>query len=459
LTDLLREELGFKGIAVTDWEDIIKLYRDHRVAKEMREAVKIAVMAGIDMSMTPNDYSFNRALVDLVQSGEIPESRLDESCRRILWVKKQLGILKNPLPDKDYPLFGSKEHKDWARKTAEESITLLKNQNDILPLAKKANLLVCGPAANSLNVLNGAWTHTWQGVDTNYNTQGCPTILQSIRSQSYGKVEYALGSGLNVKADIEEAVRKAGSADAIVVCLGEKPSTEKPGDLEDLSLPLAQQQLVQALYLTGKPLIFVFVFNRPLLVREIEPLSSAIVHAYLPGDWGGEAVARILFGEVNPSGKLPFTYPRYSGSFVPYDHKYTEKLDTQFGQNAFNPQWPFGFGLSYSRFEYSGLKLDKAVYGMEDTIEVSLTVRNSSNLSGQEVVQLYIGDLVASITPSVKRLRDFEKVTVGPQENVELTMEIPVRELAFVGSDLQWRVEAGSFRLEVGKESIIFEVE
>lgn len=452
LTKLLREELGFKGLVVTDWEDIIKLYRDHKVAKDMREAVKLAVMAGIDMSMTPNDYSFNRALIDLVKSGEVPESRLDESCRRILWVKKQLGILKNPIPKFDYyTKFASKEHKNKALKTALESITLLKNNNNLLPLKKGSKILVCGPAANSMNIINGAWTHTWQGVDSTYNTKGALTIYQALKAANNGDVSFILGSSLNEEVNIPAVVGTARNHDAVLVCLGEIPNTEKPGDIEDLNLPLAQQRLVQELKKTGKPIVLVFAFNRPLIVREIEPLADAIFHTYLPGDMGGQALTKLLFGEENPSGKLPFTYPRHTGSLLFYDHKNTELLDKNFGYNTFNPQWEFGFGLSYSNFQYADLKLNKTSFNRDELIEVTVTVKNISKRAGKEVVQVYATDLVASITPSVKRLRGFKKVHLNGGEAKKVRIQIPISELAFVNKSNKWDVEAGEFVIAVGR--------
>lgn len=450
LTKLLREELGFKGLAVTDWEDIIKLYRDHKVAKDMREAVKIAILAGIDMSMTPNDYSFNIALIDLVKAGEIPESRLDESVRRILWVKKQIGLLDNPIPNfKYYTKFASQEFKNAAEKTALESITLLKNNNDLLPLDKKAKILVCGPAAHSLNQINGAWTHTWQGVDTNYNTKGVPTIFEALQSASEGSVKYVLGSDLEQEKNIKEALAQAQFSDVIVVCLGELPSTEVPGNIEDLNLPASQQNLVKALHQAGKPIVFVFAFNRPWIVREIEPLADAILHAYLPGDYGGLALAKILFGEENPSGKLPFTYPRHMGSLLFYDHKNTELLDKNFGYSTFDPQWEFGFGLSYSKFNYSNLRLDQKSYNSNAVITVKVDVKNNSQRNGKEVVQVFVKDFVASITPSVQRLRAFQKIHLDAGEQKTVSLTIPVKDLAFVGKDLKWIVEPGSFELRI----------
>ncbi len=460
LTDLLRNELGFKGIAVTDWEDIIKLYRDHKIAKDMREAVKIAVLAGVDMSMTPNNYSFNRALIDLVKSGEVPESRLDEACRRILWVKNELGLLDSPIPNfNQYPDFASEKHHNIARMAAEESITLLKNENELLPLNKNSKVLICGPAANSLNIQNGAWTHTWQGVDDKFNTEGRKTIFEAISASSNGQVKYVEGGGLDSLSNLNAIKSAAQQAEVVVICLGELPSTEKPGDIEDLQLPKAQIELVNSIKSVNKNIVLVNVFNRPLLINQIEGKVGAILHAYQPGDFGGEAIARIIYGEVNPSGKLPFTYPRYSASLVPYDHKHTEKLDKFFGDKAFNPQWEFGFGLSYTNFVYDKLSIDKSSYGVNDTIIVSVNVSNTGQLEGKEVVQVYISDLVASITPSVKRLRAFKKINLKAGETRTVDFKIPVQELSFVGINNQWNIESGDFQLLIQNLSSTFSVQ
>jgi beta-glucosidase len=333
--------------------------------------------------------------------------------------------------------------------TALESITLLKNEQNLLPLKSDAKIFVCGPAANSLNIINGAWTHTWQGVDTTYNTRGAKTILQALREQSTGQVDYVMGADLDALVNLDLALSKAKTAEVIVICLGEIPSTEKPGDIEDLNLPAAQMKLVQEMSKLNKPIVLTFSFNRPMIVRDVEPLATAILHTYLPGDFGGVALAKILFGEVNPSGKLPFTYPRHTGSLLFYDHKHTELLDKDFGYNTFNPQWEFGYGLSYSQFEYSNLKLNKTTFSENETIEVSVTVKNNSNIAGKEVVQVFVSDLVASITPSVQRLRGFEKIDLKPGASQTVTIQIPVRELAFVGIDKRWVVEPGEFVLKI----------
>lgn len=459
LTNLLRDELGFKGIAVTDWEDIIKLYRDHKVAKDMREAVKLAIDAGIDMSMTPNDYSFNRALISLVDSGEIKESRLDESCRRILWVKKKLGLLKNPIPSFDYyTKFASNEHKKIALNTALESITLLKNEKSLLPLKENTNILVCGPAANSLNIQNGAWTHTWQGVDTAYNTKKTKTFYEAIKENSTGNVIYSLGSELDKKANLNETIAKAKKSEVIVICLGEIPCTEIPGNIKDLNLPDAQVELVKELSKLNKPIVFALSFNRPRIINSIVNDANAILHTYLSGDFGGEALAQILFGKSNPSGKLPFTYPRYTGSFVPYDHKYTEILDISFGHKAFNPQWEFGFGMSYSIFSYSNLSINKTEILKTDSITISIDVTNNSEIIGKEVVQVYISDSTASITPSVKRLRAFRKVNLNTNETKRVQFKLPISDLAFVDVNNKWKVEEGYFKIEIANNRLGFVV-
>lgn len=451
LKNLLRDELGFKGLVVTDWEDIIKLYTNHKVARNMREAVKISILAGIDMSMTPNDYSFNHALIDLVKSGEIKESRLDESCKRILWVKKQLGLLKQPIPNFNYyEKFGSKEHKQIALTTAKESITMLKNEDNILPLNENATILVCGPAANSLNIQNGAWTHTWQGQDTTYNTKGAKTFFQAIKEQSKGKVFFSEGAKLNEKSNLKETIAKAKLSEVIVICLGEMPGTEIPGNIEDLNLPAAQVDLVKEIKKLNKPIILVMSLNRPRILQSVEANSDAILHTYLSGDFGGEALAQIIFGKYNPSGKLPFTYPRNSGSLMTYDHKFTEVFDKDFGKTGFNPQWEFGYGLSYSNFSYSNLTLLKSTFSEKDTISFSIDITNNSKIDGKEVIQVYVSDTVASITPSVKRLRAFKKKLIKANTTETIKFSIPISELAFVNNNNKWVSEPGCYLIRIG---------
>ncbi len=460
LTKVLRDELGFKGVVLTDWEDIIKLYKDHHIASNMKEAVHLAINAGIDMSMTPNDYSFNDALIELVKEGKIKETRLDESVRRILIMKQKLGLFETPFPNfNEYPDFGSEKHISQSLNAAKEAITLVKNES-ILPLSIEKKILVTGPGANSLNYMNGGWTHTWQGDETIYNTPGKNTIQESLKLLS-PNVTYMEGSSLDSNINTAETLKEAENHDVIIICLAEDPAAEGPADINSLDFPKAQQNLVRELYKAGKPIVVVTTTARPRILREIEPLMNAILIGYLPGDEGGTAIAETIFGLNNPSGKLPFTYPKYQGLNITYDHKHTEKTNRFLGQTSSLSdydakfkgtvyQWNFGYGLSYSSFEYSELKLDKKSYAKSDTIKIEVTLTNNSDIEGSEVVQAFCSDLVASITPSVKRLRSFKKIKLKPNENKRVKLKIPVKELAFVGIENKWIVESGDFTLSVG---------
>ncbi len=460
LTKLLRDELGFEGIAVTDWEDVIKLHREHKVAPTLKEAVRLAVVAGIDMSMTPNDYSFNDLLIELVKEGSITEDRLDLSVRRILTVKKELGLFEQAIYDlSNYPKEQqTAEDAQLALDLANESMTLLKNDNNNLPIGKDQKIFLTGPAANSLNILNGAWTHTWQGVEALYNTKGKLTVYEALQ-QEFENVTYAEGSSLFEEKSYQEALNKARKADRVVICIGEKPATEKPGDIEDLALPKAQKKLVKELAKAGKPITLVLVEHRPRIIREIEPLCDGILMAYLPGDEGGRSIAQTLSGKNNPSGKLPYTYHRYSGSLISYDHKFMETFDISFGHNAFKPQWEFGHGLSYSSFKYSEVTIDKDTIGVDDTLKVTVTVANESDMPGKEVVQVFVRDDFASIAPSVKRLRGYGKVLLNGGESKKVVLPIPVKDLAFINKDNQWDVEEGMFTVMVKDKNIPFYVQ
>ena len=454
LTDLLRSELGFKGVAVTDWEDIMKLNNIHMVAPTLKDAVYMAIDAGIDMCMVPNDYDFTILLTELVKEGKISEARLDVSVKRILELKKQLGLFEQPFTpaNTDYKKFGSAEFARAAQNMAEESITLLKNNNQVLPIQQSAKILVTGPAANSMTYLNGAWTRTWQGTDTIWNDQSKYTIREAFNPAT----TTFIASDNMSDADVREKMFAAAKAsDVIIICLGEKPSTEKVGDIDALTMPDNQQQLVGLLKSTGKPVVLVLVENRPLIVNDIEPLCDAIVLAYEPGDYGGLALANIIYGKVNPSGKLPFTYPRHEASLLWYDHKHTETLDQTFGRKAFNPQWEFGYGLSYTTFQYSNLKISNDTLSTGN-LQISVDVTNTGTITGKEVVQLYIADRYASITPSVKRLRGFEKVEIKPGATHIVTFTISTKDLAFVGRDEQWTSEAGWFDIMLGSEKSSF---
>jgi beta-glucosidase len=458
LTDILRGEMGFQGLAVSDWEDIRYLYTRHRVAADYKEAIKLSINAGVDMSMVPTDLEFPRLLRELVEEGQVPMARIDEAVRRILRLKLQLGLFENPYPPKEEDsLFGSEGHATASRMAAAESITLLKNDTGRLPLTPGTRLLVTGPTAHSLNYLNGGWTGTWQGDDPKYNTPGKQTILEALRAAAgEAQVAYAPGAAINELLDVEAAVAAAADVDVIIACLGEATYTEKPGDIDDLDLPEAQQELVKALAATGKPLVLVLAQGRPRVIREIEPLAEAILMAYLPGNEGAPALADILYGAVNPSGKLPFTYPRYGNDLVTYDHKATEAFSRNFDFNAFNPQYPFGFGLSYTNFFYESLELSSDTLSADGVLSVSIAITNGGEVDGMEVAQLYTTDEVASISPSVRRLRAFEKVFIAAGDRVEVSFELRAADLAFVGQDDRWTTEPGWFTVSIGGEKARF---
>ncbi len=455
LTKLLREELGFTGVILTDWEDIYKLVSIHRVAANKKEAVRMAIMAGIDMSMTPNDFEFTKLLVELIKEGSIPMDKIDASVRRILQLKKDLGLFNTTTNSKiDYSLFGSKQHASISYDVASESLTLLKNTNQILPIQnKKERILVCGPAANSLNLLNGAWTHTWQGIDSTHNTPGKLTIYQAIqKNANASSVQYALGCTIDSVANIEECISKAQNADKIIICLGETPCTELPGNIDNLSLTNAQQLLVKRLQELNKPIILVCCFNRPRIINNLVAKSDAIIYSYLPGDEGGRAIADCIYGIVNPSGKLPFTYPCNVNAITHYDHKASEDLATDFSMNAYKPQFDFGFGLSYTNFEYTNYSLSKNTLSGDDSIEVSVTVKNTGNTKGKEVVQLYYTDLVASITPSVKKLMGYSKIELTPLESKVIRLMIHRSDLSFINKDLKRVTENGEFQIMINNQ-------
>lgn len=455
LTTLLRNELGFKGVAVTDWEDIYKLVNLHRVAANKKEAVKMAIMAGIDMSMTPNDFTFNDLLIELVKEGVVPESRLDESVKRILNLKKDLGLFSQThFPLSQYPKFGSKEHAEVSYQAASESITLLKNTNQLLPLGNKnEKILVCGPAANSLNLLNGAWTHTWQGVDAQFNTKGKSTILAALEN-NFGKehILYAQGASLDSLKEWEKCWEQAKKADKIVICLGEKPCTEMPGNIENLDLPQAQKDLVLKLSTLNKPIILVCCFNRPRIIHDVVPRAAAVLYGYLPGDEGGRAIADCISGKVNPSGKLPFTYPKAVNDFVHYDHKTTEDLDIDFSMNAYRPEFDFGFGLSYTTFSYSPMTISKNTLADNENVEVTVNVTNTGKVKGKEVVQLYYKDLVASITPAAKQLTAFQKIELNPGESKQVKFVLTKENFSFINKNLQRVTEAGEIELQLSNQ-------
>ncbi len=456
LVDLLRGELGFDGFVVSDWADIDNLYKREMVAKDQRQAVKMAVMAGIDMSMVPYDYSFYDHLVDLVKTGEVPISRIDQAVADILRVKFRLGLFDKPYPDKQLKeQFASDASRQVNLQAAREAITLLKNENNILPLSKDKKVLVTGPTANKLSLLNGGWTLTWQGDNEALYPQKKSTILEAIQDKAgTSSVEYIEAVTFDKELDIPAAVSAASGADVIVACLGEPTYCETPGNIDDLTLSAPQIRLVQELAEVGKPIIMVLVQGRPRVVRTIVDHAGAILTAYLPGMEGGQAIADVLFGDVNPSGKLPFTYPKYSGWHVCYDHKKSE--DT--APNKFDPQWQFGHGLSYTTFEFSALKLDKKQLSTDDKLTVTVDITNTGRRQGAEIVQLFLSDIVATVTPPVKSLKRFTKVSLKPGEKQTVKFELGWDDFAFIGRQNKPVVEPGEFKVSIGELTESFEI-
>jgi beta-glucosidase len=468
LTDILKNELGFTGFVVTDWQDIENVYRRDRITKDIKEAIGLAINAGIDMSMIPYDYKgFCTDLIALVNEGKVSQTRIDDAVRRILRVKYEIDLFDTPVTYlKDYPKFASAEFKKAAYRTAAESITRLKNRNNTLPLKKNARVLVTGPNANSMRTLNGGWTYTWQGERTDEYGAQYNTILESIQKKLGAKnVVYAPGVVYKMKGkywedsivNINAAVKAATGVDYVLLCIGENSYTETPGNTNDLTLSGNQMALANALYKTGKPVVLILNEGRPRIISGIEPKASAIVHVYLPGNYGGNALADVLAGEVNPSGKLPITYPRYVNDLAGYIHKPSEGSDNPQGGET-NPQYQFGFGLSYTTFSYSDLAIDKKSFGADETATISVTVTNKGQRAGKEVVQLFISDLVASLTPDVKRLRGFQKVDLNPGESKTVSFKVPMQQLAFVGIDNQKHLEEGDFKIQVADQTTNFTV-
>ena len=465
LTDILRTELGFKGFVVSDWEDIKKLVSMWRIAPNEKEATRQAIMAGIDMSMVPLDYSFADHLTALVKEGSVPQSRIDEAVRRILRVKFELGLFDKPMPDASLKAkFGLPEYREVSLEAARESITLLKNSNNVLPLAKTTKVLVTGPTSDSLVSLNNGWTYVWQGSEENLYPKDRHTIRQAIEAKvGAGNVTFVQGTKITRAAgpsnatptdqeqevDIDAAVRAAQNVDVIVLALGEGSYCETPGNITDLTIGAPQIKLAEALKATGKPLVLVLVEGRPRIINRIADNANAIVMAYNPSHEGGTAIADVLFGDVNPSGRLPYTYPRTANGLINYDHKPFETENTSFGNLAFNPQFGFGDGLSYTTFAYSDLKLGKDTISANEELPVSVTVKNTGNRAGKESVLVYVSDLVASISPPGRRLRRFAKVNLEPGQSKTLTFKLRREDLSFIGADNKPTLEPGDFEVKV----------
>ena len=469
LTQWLKEDLQWDGMIVTDWADIVNLWgRDH-IAASKKEAIRIAINAGIDMSMDPYSWDFCTLLKELVQEGKVPMSRIDDAARRVLRLKYRTGLFDTPYYNwKDFPLFASKEHADKALETARQSIVLLKNDGT-LPLMSSRKILVTGPNANSLRCLNGGWSVTWQGknIDKHYPERN--TILEAMQ-QRYGQenVAYEPGVTYNDEGDwwqenepqIEKAVQAAAGVDVIVACVGENSYCETPGNLDDLALSANQRELVKALAATGKPIVLVLSEGRPRLVSDIEPLCAAVVHIMLPGNFGGDALADLLSGDENFSAKLPFTYPRHQAALTKYDYKPCEQVETMSGAYNYNAvvsvQWAFGYGLSYTTFGYSNLRVDRQRFTADDVLTFTVDVKNTGRVAGREPVLLFASDLVASLTPDNRRLRAFEKTPLlQPGETATMTLRLKGSDLAFVGYDGKWVLEQGDFRIQTGTETLL----
>ena len=467
LTKWLKDDLNWDGMIITDWADINNLYTREKVAKDKKDAIRIAINAGVDMSMDPYSVDFCILLKQLVNEGSVKMSRIDDAVRRILRLKYRLGLFDQPnTPAKDYPKFGCTEFAEKSLRAAEESEILLKNKDNILPLAKGKKILLTGPNANQMRCLDGGWSYTWQGSKAEDLTTKYNTIYEALCNK-YGKENVILEQGVTYnesgtyekenQPQISKAVDAAGNADVIIACVGENSYTETPGNLTDLTLSENQRNLVKALDKTGKPIILVLNEGRPRLVADIEPCAKAVVDILLPGNYGADALANLLAGDANFSAKLPYTYPKEINSLNNYDYKVSEEVSTMAGAYDYDAnvslQWPFGYGLSYTTFEYSNLNVDKQSFGPDDMLTVTVDVKNTGNRVGKEPVLLYSSDVIASMTPDNRRLRAFDKVELQPGETKTVTFKIKASDLAFVGPtpDYKWILEEGDFVMKVGK--------
>ena len=455
ITDILKGELGFNGVVISDFSDVEFLIEAHEVTTSKREATKMAINAGLDMLMNPYDIDVVDYIVEMVESNEISMERIDDAVTRILRLKFQLNLFETPYNNpKDFPDFGSEKHIAANYNAASEAITLLKNKEAVLPLKKGKNILVTGYSSNSMNLLNGAWSRTFLGQDTKYNDPTKLTILKAIEKEvGVNNVTYVEGTNYTEDINTSIAVSKAKNADYIIVCVGEIPATEKPSDINELALPKAQQDLVRKLSVYNKPIILVMLGGRPRIIKEIEPLTNGIVMAYYPGQEGGRAISDVLFGTINPSGKLPYTYPKYSGNAATYYHKKADIRDVNWGYDGFYTQFEFGYGLSYTSFEYSNFSIDKDTLKDNENLKISVSVKNTGNREGKEVVQLYLKDLVASVAPDSKRLIRFQKIKVQPNQSETIEFTINSSDLKFIGMDNTWVVENGDFEFQIGSSS------
>ena len=468
LTKWLKEDLQWDGFLVTDWADINNLYTREKVAKDKKDAIRIAINAGIDMSMDPYSVEFCILLKELVNEGKVKMERIDDAVRRILRAKYRLGLFDEPnTGGEGYEKFGCDEFAAASLKAAEESEILLKNEDNILPLAKGKKILLTGPNANQMRCLHGGWSYTWQGSKAEDMSEKYNTIYEALCNK-YGKENIILEQGVTYNEDgayydenepqIDKAVAAAAQADVIIAAIGENSYTETPGNLTDLWLSENQRNLVKALAKTGKPIILVLNEGRPRLIADIEPLAKAVVDILIPGNYGADALANLLAGDANFSARLPYTYPREINSLNTYDYKVSEEVGTMAGAYNYDAkvslQWPFGYGLSYTTFEYSNITVDKEEFTADDTLFVGVEVKNTGKRTGKEVILLYSSDLVASVVPDNKRLRGFSKVELEPDQDVAVIFEIPAKALAYVGADGKWILEEGDFILKIGNLTI-----
>lgn len=467
LTGWLKEETGWDGVLITDWADINNLYTREMVAKDKKDALRIAINAGIDMIMEPYSCDACGYLVELVKEGKIPMSRIDDACRRVLRMKYRLDLFKNPTQKlKNYPKFGGEEFAKLALEGATESMVLLKNEGNILPLQHGKKILLTGPNANQMRCLDGGWSYTWQGHRADEFAGKYNTIYEAICNE-YGKENVILNQGVTYnekgkyweenEPQIQGAVAAAKDADVIVACIGENSYTETPGNLTDLWLSENQRNLVKALAQTGKPVILVLNEGRPRLIADIEPLAQGIINILIPGNMGGDALANLVSGKSNFSGKMPYTYPKEINSLANYDFKKSEEVGTMEGAYDYNAkitqQWGFGYGLSYTSYKYSNLKVSQSDFRHGDIIKVSVDVKNTGKVAGKESVLLFSSDLIASMVPDGRRLRAFDKVELQPGETKTMTFELKADDLAFVGWNGKWRLEEGDFKLMIADQS------
>lgn len=466
LTHWLKEQTGWDGVLITDWADVNNLYTREMVAKDKKDALRIAINAGIDMVMEPYSCDACGYIIELVNEGKIPMSRIDDACRRVLRMKYRLGLFEHPTQKlKNYPLFGGEQFAQLALEGATESMVLLKNSNNILPLQKGKKILLTGPNANQMRCLDGGWSYTWQGNRTDEFAGKYNTIYEALCNE-YGKENIVLNQGVTYneagkyweenEPQIAAAVEAAKNVDVVVACIGENSYTETPGNLTDLWLSENQRNLVKALATTGKPIILVLNEGRPRLIADIEPLAQGVVDILIPGNYGGDALAQLLSGKANFSGKMPYTYPKEINSLANYDFKKSEEVGTMTGAYDYNAkitqQWGFGHGLSYTTYQYSNLKVDKASFAHDDVIRVSVEVKNTGKVAGKESVLLFSSDLMASMVPDGRRLRAFDKVALQPGESKTVTFDLKANDLAFVGWDGKWILEEGDFKLMVADQ-------